>query len=194
MLNATSEFLTNMIGVVNSRERFMMTNSDGFKLKVRGLNRGPQVMESDGDLDFTEEVETLRLSNRHLTVEVKTLRAEILKMKRDASRVQEAPQLSIDHKDGGVEEMQELQDARVRRLEYQKSSLETERDRLKEEVRQISEMYVKLWSEGTSSSDGLREEVVRLKEENESLRSRIRELIKRREDVVSEPESLAEGI
>lgn len=114
------------------------------------------------DLDFTEEVETLRLSNRHLTVEVKTLRAEILKMKvpgvgfelgtsllctvqRDASRVQEAPQLSIDHKDGGVEEMQELQDARVRRLEYQKSSLETERDRLKEEVRQISEMYVKLW-------------------------------------------------
>lgn len=49
-------------------------------------------------------------------------------------------------------------------------------------------------SEGTSSSDGLREEVVRLKEENESLRSRIRELIKRREDVVSEPESLAEGI
>ncbi|KAF4738930.1 hypothetical protein FOZ63_025535, partial [Perkinsus olseni] len=152
-----------------------------------------------GDVGVREEVETLRLSNRHLTAEVKTLRAEILKTKREFAAEKAAFQEALQSKNGcaeaDIEETQVAQDAQVRKLDHQKSLLEEERDRLKEELQQLSEMYLELWSKGCPPDSGavveLKQEVIRLKEENESLRSRVRKLLARSE-APPEPDDLPE--
>ncbi|KAF4678001.1 hypothetical protein FOL47_006950 [Perkinsus chesapeaki] len=163
-----------------------------------------------GDGMVEEEVEEdLRLNNKHLTAEVKTLRAELLKMKRESSaditllRVREAEELNaeLNRARKTVEEMQEVQDVQVKRLERQKVAVEEERDQLKEEVAELSEMYLKVWSSKgpCTVDDGLVSELIkevnRLKEENVSLRSRVRKLVARNEVVkVEEKDGLPDGI
>ncbi|KAF4664553.1 hypothetical protein FOZ61_000709 [Perkinsus olseni] len=179
---------------IEAYTQVMESGSSGFSEAYR-----PAITE---DVCVMEEVETLRLSNRRLTAEVKTLRAEILKMKvREVAAEKAASQEALQSKNGcaeaDIEETQVAQDAQVRKLEHQKSLLEEERDQLKEELQQLSEMYLELWSKGCPPDSGavveLKQELIWLKEENESLRSPVRKLIARSE-APPEPDDLPEGI
>ncbi|KAF4754850.1 hypothetical protein FOZ62_003497 [Perkinsus olseni] len=181
---------------IEAYTQVMESGSSGFSEAYR-----PAITE---DVCVMEEVETLRLSNRRLTAEVKTLRAEILRMKvREFAAEKAASQEASQSKNGctvvpDIEETQVVQDAQVRKLEQRRSLLEEERDRLKEELQQLSEMYLELWSKRCSPEDGLvveelKREVTRLKEANGSLTSRVRKLVARSE-APPEPDELPEGI